>query len=123
MLVCGGFELGIYAMLARKSSGSACGNKSMLKLVVKPLLLLAIVYALGGYIYYLGTGRFLSPGISWPSAGEKRPDLKQLSKMPALNSVKASETEEQEIYKWQDEKGVWHISNLPPESTRQGSAH
>ncbi|MCB1667946.1 MAG: DUF4124 domain-containing protein [Porticoccaceae bacterium] len=92
----------------------------MVKMVLRPLMLLAIVYCLGGYVYYLGTGKLPVPDFSFSlpfgNESQSRPDLRRLSEMPPLNSVE-QEYHQQEIYQWQDESGVWHISNLPPGDT------
>ena len=87
----------------------------MLKMILRPLMLLVIVYGLGGYVFYLGTGQFPFPGVLFSSSTNDRPDLRRLSKMPQLNSMDADQTEDETIYKWQDESGVWHISNQAPE--------
>jgi len=90
---------------------------------LRPLMLLAVVYCLGGYVYYLGTGRLPIPEsasqLSFSSSnegkGDTRPDLKRLTEMPQLNSIKADSANDETIYQWQDENGVWNISNQPPE--------
>lgn len=92
----------------------------MVKMFIRPLILLVIVYAAGGYIYYLGTGNAPLPKFSFPglSVVNQKPDLRRLSEMPMLNSIDA-EIDKATIYKWQDENGVWNISNQPPDSNSE----
>lgn len=66
------------------------------------------------YFFYLRTGgdlQSISKLIPPSKPAKTQPDLRQLSKMPALNSVEISEKDLREILKWQDENGVWHFSN------------
>ena len=85
----------------------------MIRGIVRSLIFLVLLFAVGGYLIYLKTGvvplpsRLLSSGGTGDSG---RVDLRRLSEMPSLNSVSA-EDEPEDIIKWQDENGAWHFSN------------
>ena len=85
----------------------------MIRSIVRSLIFLVLLFAVGGYLIYLKTGvvplpsRLLSSGVAGDSG---RVDLRRLSEMPSLNSVSA-EDETEDIIKWQDENGAWHFSN------------
>lgn len=85
----------------------------MIRSIVRSLIFLVLLFAVGGYLIYLKTGvvpipsRLLSSGGTGDSG---RVDLRQLSEMPSLNSIDPEE-ESENIAKWQDENGVWHFSN------------
>lgn len=85
----------------------------MIRGIVRSLIFLVLLFAVGGYLIYLKTGVVPLPSrlLSSGSAGDSgRVDLRRLSEMPSLNSVD-SEEELEDITKWQDENGVWHFSN------------
>ena len=85
----------------------------MIRGIVRSLIFLVLLFAVGGYLIYLKTGAVPVPSrlLSSGSAGDSgRVDLRRLSEMPSLNSVDP-EKELEEITKWQDENGVWHFSN------------
>ena len=80
----------------------------MISSMVRSLVFLVILCAVGGYLFYLKTGTFPSLGRILTSSGDGGGrDLRRLSEMPALNSVEHDTT----IQKWQDDQGVWHFSN------------
>ena len=85
----------------------------MIRGIVRSLIFLVLLLAVGGYLIYLKTGVVPVPSrlLSSGSAGDGgRVDLRRLSEMPSLNSVDP-EKEPEEITKWQDENGIWHFSN------------
>lgn len=85
----------------------------MIRSIVRSLIFLVLLFAVGGYLIYLKTGvvplpsRLLSSGGTGDSG---RVDLSRLSEMPSLNSIDPKE-ESEDIIKWQDENGAWHFSN------------
>lgn len=92
----------------------------MVKMIFRPLMLLMIVCGLGGYVFYLATGKFPVPGMSFTfNKSDNSPDLKRLTEMPQLNSIDVDEDAKDKIYKWQDENGVWHISNQSDDAVKQ----
>jgi hypothetical protein len=85
----------------------------MIRGIVRSLIFLVLLCAVGGYLFYLKTGSSpFSGGVFTFGESGDSPDLRRLSEMPALNSVNSVDTD-QTIQKWQDEKGVWHFSNKP----------
>lgn len=85
----------------------------MIRGIVRSLVFLVLLCAVGSYLFYLKTGSSPFSGQKFTFGGsDAGPDLRRLSEMPALNSVDSVDTE-QTIQKWQDENGVWHFSNQP----------
>lgn len=87
----------------------------MLRIMIRIILLLFVVVGMVFYLFYLRTGggdlQSIRKLIPPPKSAKTQPDLRQLSKMPALNSVEISEKDLREIVRWQDENGIWHFSN------------
>jgi hypothetical protein len=84
----------------------------MIRAMIRSVIFLVLLCSVGGYLFYLKTGTWPIPSqlLTSSGSGDGRIDLRRLSDMPSLNSVKADEQPEK-ITKWQDEKGVWHFSN------------
>lgn len=84
----------------------------MIRAMIRSVIFLVLLCSVGGYLFYLKTGTWPIPGQLLTSSGSSngRVDLRRLSEMPSLNSVKEDEQPDK-INKWQDENGVWHFSN------------
>ncbi len=85
----------------------------MIRGIVRSLIFLILLCAVGGYLFYLKTGSSPFSGQMFTFGSDNSNlDLRRLSEMPALNSVDPIDADKT-IQKWQDKKGVWHFSNKP----------
>ena len=75
--------------------------------LIKCLVIIAVILAIASYLYYLRTGHFWVPNITYKSVKSSLPFTQSEPVMQTLEAPK------EEIYKWR-ENGKWVYGEVPP---------